>query len=314
MKERERQQAAKNSAKEQTAKKKLSEMNLLDDFLFGSVVTYPEIGERFVRILLKTIFGKEFKQLSIAAQKVYYGADSDLHGTRLDVYVEPEIEEGSAGRATVYDMEPDRKNSSADIRALPRRMRFYHARIAARNLKSGTGYDELKNVIIIMIMPYDPFGLKRMIYTVKNMCVEVPEMEYEDGASTIFLYTGGTEGVTNEAVKQLLYYMEHTDCNNAVNNDLREIHRMIETVKRDPEMTIRYLRLMEELDRSRAEGKKYTIVSQICKKMKKNKTIEEIAEDLEEEISVVEPIYTTAKSFAPEYDPDLVFERLNAVE
>lgn len=40
----------------QAARKKIAEMNLLDDFLFGSVVTYPEIGERFVRILLKTIF------------------------------------------------------------------------------------------------------------------------------------------------------------------------------------------------------------------------------------------------------------------
>lgn len=41
--------------KENDVKKKLEEMNLLDDFLFGAVVTYPEIGERFVRILLKTI-------------------------------------------------------------------------------------------------------------------------------------------------------------------------------------------------------------------------------------------------------------------
>lgn len=314
MKERERQQAAKNSVEEQTAKKKLREMNLLDDFLFGSVVTYPEIGEKFVRILLKTIFGKEFKQLSIAAQKVYYGADNDLHGTRLDVYVEPEIEEGSVGRATVYDVEPDRKSSSEDIKALPRRMRFYHAKIAARGLEAGADYNELKNVIIIMIMPYDPFGLKRMVYTVKNMCAEVPEMKYEDGASTVFLYTKGTEGATNEAVKQLLYYMESTTCKNAVNDDLREIHRMVETVKRDPEMTIRYLRLMEELNRSKEEGKKYTIVSQVCKKMRKNKTIEEIAEDLEEEASGIEPIYNAAKDFAPEYDPDLVFERLNTVE
>lgn len=35
---------------ELAAKKRLMEMNLLDDFLFGSVVAYPEIGEKFVRI------------------------------------------------------------------------------------------------------------------------------------------------------------------------------------------------------------------------------------------------------------------------
>ena len=40
--------------------------------------------------------------------------------------------------------------------------------------------------------------------------------------------------------------------------------------------------------------------------------MEEIAEDLEEDISVIEPIYQAAEEFAPEYDPDPVFERVNA--
>ena len=44
------------------------------------------------------------------------------------------------------------------------------------------------------------------------------------------------------------------------------------------------------------------MVSQICKKMKKNKTVEEIAEELEEEVSVVEKICHVAEKFAPEYD------------
>lgn len=44
---------------EKGIRKKLAEVNLLDDFLFGSVVAYPEIGERFVRILLKTVFGRK---------------------------------------------------------------------------------------------------------------------------------------------------------------------------------------------------------------------------------------------------------------
>lgn len=39
--------------------------------------------------LLKTIFGREFRHLSVTAQKVLYGADTDLHGARPDVYIEP---------------------------------------------------------------------------------------------------------------------------------------------------------------------------------------------------------------------------------
>ncbi len=174
-----KQSVGEQSLPEQAAKKKLKEMNLLDDFLFGSVVTYPEIGERFVKIQLKIIFGREFKRLSVTAQKVYYGADTDLHGARLDVYMEPEIE-AQEEVATVYDMEPDQKDKAEDRRSLPRRMRFYHGKIVARCLNSGKDYNELKNVVIIMIMPYDPFGLNRMVYTVKNHCVEEPDMEYED--------------------------------------------------------------------------------------------------------------------------------------
>ena len=40
-------------------KRKLEDLHLLDDFLFGSMVSYPEIGERFVKLLLKTILGKD---------------------------------------------------------------------------------------------------------------------------------------------------------------------------------------------------------------------------------------------------------------
>lgn len=243
---------------EKTEKKKLEEMNLLDDFLFGSVVTYPEIGEKFVKSLLKTILGREFKRLSVTAQKVYYGADSALHGARLDLYMEPETKEDAGEQASVYDIEPDRKDSPADKRNLPRRTRFYHGKIAARSLNAGADYDELKNVMIIMILSYDPFGLNRMVYTVKNRCVEVPEMEYEDGASTLFLYTGGTEGIPNEKVRQLLHYMEETTWENAVNEELRELHRMIETVKKDPEVGGMQIQLVQDVVRLSEEKARLT--------------------------------------------------------
>ena len=254
------EEAAKKPApmKYAVQRKTFEEMNLLDDFLFGAVVAYPEIGERFVRILLKTIFGREFKHLSVIAQKVLYGANINLHGARLDVYIEPEVEEGAEEQAAVYDMEPDLNDSSADKKALPRRVRFYHGKIAARSLNSGADYDALKNVVVIMIMPYDPFGLNRMLYTVKNKCVEVPDMEYEDGASTLFLYTKGTEGIPSMAVKQLLHYMEDTTYENAVNEELREIHRMVDTIKKDSEVGGMRIQIVDELIKLSEEVTKLT--------------------------------------------------------
>lgn len=309
--------ARENKRMQEKARKKLAEMNLLGDFLFGSVVTYPEIGERFVRILLKTIFGREFKYLSVAAQKVLYGTESDLHGARLDVYIEPEAKD-SEGKVTVYDIEPDKKDSAADKRSLPRRVRFYHGKIIARSLNSGAGYDDLKNIVVIMVLPFDPFGLDRMVYTVKSRCVEVPEMEYEDGASTLFLYTKGTKGEPGEALKQMLHYMEYSNLQNAVNDDLKEVHRMVEVVKFDSETSISCVRLMEKLAKSKAEGelkgelkgKTEKLVTQICKKMKLGQSLEKIAEDLVEEVSAIEPIFTAAEKFAPAYEAEAVLQYL----
>ena len=90
----------------------------------------------------------------------------------------------------------------------------------------------------------------------KNKCVELPDMEYEDGASTLFFYTKGTEGIPSEAVAQLLHYMEDTTYENAVNEELREIHRMVETVKKDPEVkNMRILMLDEIIEKDRELAK-----------------------------------------------------------
>lgn len=57
-------------------------------------------------------------------------------------------------------------------------------------------------------------------------------------------------------------------------------------------------------------GDRKRLVSQVCRKLRKKKTVEEIAEDLEEEMSVIEPICSAAKEFAPDYDPESVLRRM----
>ena len=228
-------------------RKALSELNLMDNFLFGSVVTYPGIGEEFSRKLLKIIFGRDFGKLRITPQKVYYGSDTGLHGARLDVYIEEDEEALVAGdAATVYDVEPEKNETDAAVKSLPKRVRFYHAKIDTRSLRAGETYKNLKNVIIIMIVPFDPFGLDRMVYTIKSGCMEEPDMPYEDGARTLFLYTKGTKGNPSKELQELLKYMENSGPENVTNHDLQEIHRMIETVKYDGGVTGDYMRLMED--------------------------------------------------------------------
>lgn len=96
-----------------------------------------------------------------------------------------------------------------------------------------------------MITTYDPFGMGRMIYTIKNKCEEVEDMEYEDGAKTLYLYTkGDPEGVSKELV-ELLHYMQDTTEEKVCNEDLREIHQMISTVKQNKGVKLEYMKQFE---------------------------------------------------------------------
>ena len=95
-----------------------------------------------------------------------------------------------------------------------------------------------------------------MIYTIRNHCVENPELPYEDGARTIFLYTKGRKGRDNESLSQLLDYMENTTRENAVSEELEAIQKMVDVVKEDAEVTVAYMKGFERDQMFLEEGKK----------------------------------------------------------
>lgn len=68
----------------------------------------------------------------------------------------------------------------------------------------------------------------------------------------------------------------------------------------------------EGLAKGEARGKTEKLISLVCRKLKKRKTAEVIAEELEEETALVEAICEAAKSFAPEYDVKKIYEALQS--
>ena len=173
--------------------------------------------------------------------------NTGLRGARLDVYIE---EDGSVqihdeAIPTVYDVEPDHNKDAAQIKAFPKRTRFYHAAIDRVALKSGENFGKLKKVYVIFICDYDPFGCDRVLYTIKNKCLEEPELPYNDDAETWVLYTRGKKGNISKSLRQLLSYMENTNQSNAINEDLREIQLMVDQVKHDGEVSLQYMKSFE---------------------------------------------------------------------
>ena len=58
------------------------------------------------------------------------------------------------------------------------------------------------------------------------------------------------------------------------------------------------------------EGADRYLIGQICKKLARNLSAEEIADNLEEDIEDVKRIVEVAKAFAPQYDIDQIYEKL----
>ena len=218
-----------------------------------SLTSHKTYGEEASRCILECILQRRIRHLIVVPQKVWYGENPDSHGMRLDVYLDEEDGE-------LFDLEPDNNSEAKDIAALPRRVRFYHARIDSGSLAAGEDYSALRNVAVIFIVTYDPFRRSRMVYTIKNGCVEEPGLPYEDGARTVFLYTKGTEGNPPEELRLLMQYMEDSTSENAKSERLKRLHEMVVGVKSDREVGLAYMKWFEIEKRIRDESKVESIM------------------------------------------------------
>ena len=61
-----------------------------------------------------------------------------------------------------------------------------------------------------------------------------------------------------------------------------------------------------------AIGRDRKLIELVCCKLKKSKSIEQIAEELEEEMDVIAAICKAAEAAAPDYDSDVVYQNWKA--
>ena len=62
--------------------------------------------------------------------------------------------------------------------------------------------------------------------------------------------------------------------------------------------------------RGKKDGELQTLISQVVRKLRKGKSVEQIADELEADMATIAPICQAAEEFAPEYDEEKIFERL----
>ena len=225
-------------------KKTLQEMNLLDRFLFAEVMEDNETLENVLEIIQgypvtledKAQAEKEFRRTP-RNKRVFF----DVYGEDL--------------RNAVYDVEAQKENTHD----FPKRTRYYNGMVDLNMLRPGEDYNKLKDVYIIMIMPFDLFGEGRYRYTFHMTCDEIPGLNLGDRVTRIFLNTQGRikDGVSEELI-QMLKYFENTTKETAAESQsekIRQLEKRVEETKANEEVGIRFMNAFEEKMRERQEGR-----------------------------------------------------------
>lgn len=293
--------------------KTLKELTLLDKFLFDQTFDILEAQEAALQIILSD---DNLKLLLPPQTEKELRTAPWLRSIRLDVF---SIDE----EKTIYNTEM--QGSFRDD--LIKRSRYYQGLIDSSLLQPGTvSFNQLNNTYIIMITPFDLFGMEKYCYTFRPYCEEVKDLRLEDGAVRIFLNTKGkNDNEVSEELRDFLHYVECVDeefAKQTGSERIQKIHGCVARVKSSEEMGVKYMQSWEEKvierekgrEEGREEGAGLLLTELVCKKLRRGKKPEAIADELEEDLMVIVRICTVAQEFAPEYDCESIYNKLRSAE
>lgn len=120
----------------------------------------------------------------------------------------------------------------------------------------------IPDLYVLMILDKDPFGYDYMIYSIRNKCEEIQEMEYEDGLRFYYFYTEGKYG-GNEKIKTMLRYIGDSRKENVMDEATGKLHSFTESVKIQPEVRESYMLWEEYEEMIKEEGRQELCVEVI---------------------------------------------------
>lgn len=269
------------------------EIGLSNDFIFGKVMSDPELCKELLERILP---GIEIDHIEYPELQKPIKEDVDARSVRLDVYVKD-------GKNTVYDIEMQKVNT----RELPKRSRYYQGMMDLQLIDSGQPYKKLNQSYVIFICLEDVFGKNRHIYTFENICREDPEIKLRDGAIKIFL---NAKSNLNDVSSELRAFLDYLGGKKSEDEYVQKLERAVKEAKRNRKWRHEYMTLLmrdqenQEIGEERGrregrlegrregqlEGELRKLVSLIRKKQLRGYQKEQIADLLEEDIQTVEKI------------------------
>lgn len=205
----------------------------------------------------------------------------------------------------VFNVEVQRSDRGAGAK----RARYNSALIDANVTEPGDQYEDLNETFVIFITENDVMKAGLPIYHIDRVVRETGKL-FEDEEHIIYV---NSQIKDETKLRRLMHDFSCTDAKDKYNKVLADRVRYFKEDERGVEIMCREMEIMRNQAHEEGieKGRIMQLIKQVCVKMQKFSSAEEVANDLvEQDVPLIQKIMNVAPDFAPDYNVNDIYNAL----
>lgn len=205
----------------------------------------------------------------------------------------------------VFNVEVQRSDRGAGAK----RARYNSALIDANVTEPGDQYEDLNETFVIFITENDAMKAGLPIYHIDRVVRETGKL-FEDEEHIIYV---NSQIKDETKLGRLMHDFSCTDAKDMYNKVLADRVRYFKEDERGVEIMCREMEIMRNQAHEEGieKGRIMQLIKQVCVKMQKFSSAEEVANDLvEQDVPLIQKIMNVAPDFAPDYNVNDIYNAL----
>lgn len=205
----------------------------------------------------------------------------------------------------VFNVEVQRSDRGAGAK----RARYNSALIDANVTEPGDQYEDLNESFVIFITENDVMKAGLPIYHIDRVVRETGKL-FEDEEHIIYV---NSQIKDETKLGRLMHDFSCTDAKDMYNKVLADRVRYFKEDERGVEIMCREMEIMRNQAHEEGieKGRIMQLIKQVCVKMQKFSSAEEVANDLvEQDVPLIQKIMNVAPDFAPDYNVNDIYNAL----
>ena len=205
----------------------------------------------------------------------------------------------------VFNVEVQRSDRGAGAK----RARYNSALIDANVTEPGDQYEDLNETFVIFITENDVMKAGLPIYHIDRVVRETGKL-FEDEEHIIYV---NSQIKDETKLGRLMHDFSCTDAKDMYNKVLADRVRYFKEDERGVEIMCREIEIMRNQAHEEGieKGRIMQLIKQVCVKMQKFSSAEEVANDLvEQDVPLIQKIMNVAPDFAPDYNVNDIYNAL----